>query len=163
MNAQQHNAANNPALQGQMAAAILNANKEMEAKQTESKHTPNTPVPAIVVRKDLLGNRILFLADTQDLATGSIQYWDGKKGSKPATAPIEFYKSTKPIENGEEVKKLVQDYSKEFQQKEVVLRQRLIKSTVLNRDEQGNTEKVNVDDYKQRLLAAVTKAINETL
>jgi hypothetical protein len=164
MNTQQNNPAANPALQGAMASAILSANKEAEQKAAAPKQ--NTPAlgtaPAIVPRKDLLGNHILFLADEQDTEAGTIKYWDGKKGSKPSTAPIEFYRSTKPMDNEQDVQKLVQGYSKETNQKEFLLRKRLIKETVLNRDVQGKSEKTDIDAYKQKLIAALTKAIMES-
>ena len=163
MNTQNANVANNPALQGAMANAILEANKAME-QQAPAKKVAQPIVgtaPAIVPRKDLLNNNILFLADTQNRDDNSIQYWDGKKGSQPTSVSLAFYKSTKPIESEEEVKKLVQDFSKQFGKKEVILRQRLIKESVLNRDADGKAEKTDVDAYKQKLIAAITKAIME--
>jgi len=120
--------------------------------------------PMIVVRQDLLGNRYVFLVDTHDRVNNTIKFWDGKKGSKPADAPIQFYKGTTPIENEEIRKKLIQDFSKEFGHKEIVVRQRLVKfSAAMERDEQGQAATVDVNDFKTRLLAAITKAINETL
>lgn len=153
-------------IQGPMQAAIHAANILATEKQAAPVNKNTQPAvanaPAIVPRRDLLGNRILFLADTQNREAGTIQYWDGKKGSKAGTAPLEFYKSTKPIESEEDVKKLVQDFSKEFGQKEVILRQRLIKESVLARDSEGKADKTDVDAYKIKLVAAITKAIMET-
>lgn len=161
MNTQNHG--NTPAIPGAMQAAIHSANILSEQKNMEQKK--NSPMlgsaPAIVPRRDLLGNRVLFLADTQNRETGSIQYWDGKKGSKLATAPLAFYKSTKPIDSEEEVKKFVQDYSKEFGQKEFILRQRLIKGSVLERDEDGKVDKVDVEALKVKLMQAFKDALDK--
>lgn len=143
-------------MQGPMQAAIHAAN--ISAKEKADKD--DTPMPAIVARQDLLGNKIIFLADTQT-KEGKITYWDGKKGSKPSTAPIEFYKSTKPLATKEEVIKMVQDFSKEFGVKNVEIRQRLIKGSVLHRDAEGNVEDKELDSYKERLIAAIAKTIRE--
>jgi len=150
----------NAGVQTAMSAALHSANIENIVKAGEAKSTDQLDSPALVCRVDLLGAKIVFLANSQDRTAGTIKFWGGKKGDKTlVTAPIDFYKSTRVIENEESVKKLVQDFSTTFGHKTVILRQRLVKSSVLDRDEGGNTNSVNVDEYKQKLIAAITKAI----
>lgn len=119
-------------------------------------------LPAVIARTDLLGHNVLFLADTHNRENDTIQYWDGKKGSKPTQAPIAFYHSTKPVQKAEDATKLVQDFSKETGAKEVIVRQRLVKESSLRRTPEGGVAPDDLNAYKERLIAAITKAIRET-
>jgi hypothetical protein len=147
-------------LQGPMQAAIHATNILAEQKKEAEQKSIKAP-PAVVFRKDLLNNRVAFLADTQNREADTIQYWDGKKGSKPTEVSMQYYKSTKPIESQEEVTKFVQDFSKEFGTKELVVRQRLLKSSVLDRDSEGKVDKTEIEAWKQKLLSSLTKIIME--
>lgn len=149
----------NAGVNTQMAAALHNANVDSIIKTSEAPlHSP-----MLVCRKTLLNERIVFIAETQDREANTIQFWAGKKGDKTlTTAPLEFYKSTKPIDSEEDVKALVQVYSTTFKVSSVIVRQRLVKESSIKRDEAGNTSTVNVDEYKQKLIVAITKAIMES-
>lgn len=143
---------------GVLAQALHNANVAEIIKASEA------PVhsPMLVCRKTLLNERIVFIAESQDREANTIQFWAGKKGDKTlTTAPLEFYRSTKPVGSEEDVKALVQAYSTTFKVSSVIVRQRLVKESSLKQDEAGNTNAVNVDEFKQKLIAALTKAVME--
>jgi len=142
----------------QMAAALHGANIESIVKASEAPlHSP-----MLVCRRTLLNEKIVFIAESQDRLKNTIDFWSGKKGDKTlTTAPLEFYKSTKPLETDEDVKALVQSYSTTFKVSSVILRQRLVKESSIKQDDAGNTNTVNVDDFKQKLIAALTKAVME--
>lgn len=131
--------------------------------QANNANVMGAHVVSIIPRTDLLGHNVLFLADTHNREAGTIQYWDGKKGNKPQQAPVEFYKSTKPIKGEEDAKKLMQDFSQEFGVKEFIPRQRLVKESALPRSAEGSISADDIEAYKTRLIAAITKAIKETV
>ena len=137
---------------------LANALHAANIQQIEKESKPD---PMIVLRRDLLNNKYIFLVDSHNRSTNTISFLDGKKGSKPVEAPIQFYHNTLPIESEDERKALVNFYTKETGAKTVHLRQRLVKSSVLERDEDGKGNTVDVDAYKQKLIAAITKAILE--
>lgn len=165
MNTHQNNPSNNPAFQGQMAQAVLKATKESEEKMKEKEIVVSGEIPSIVVRKDVLGHNFLFRADKEDRTKGVIEYWDGKKGSQMQVAPIEFYRNTKPIESDEEVKKLVQDFSRQFGYKNFNLRARLMKESVMRKADPAKEgdDKAARKEFADKLVSALTKAVYQAL
>jgi hypothetical protein len=149
--AQNNDTANNAIANAMKAAGALKGSKDVVA---------NAPsMTSVVFRKDRINNFYTFLPETQDRKGGTVQMWDGKKGSKPFPVDTLFYKTTVPVED-EAVPGLVERFTKEFGVKQVVLRKRLFKESI-QRDDEGKVEKVDIEDYKARLKVALIKAIDE--
>lgn len=110
--------------------------------------------PMIVPRVDLLQNRVIFLAHTQKKDTGEIQYINLKDGVLN-TAPVEYYRSTKPVDEEATLKDMVRKFSSLTGSKNFHLRKRLVKSHVLERDEDGKVDAKGLDDLQVKLLKAV--------
>lgn len=144
---------------GAIAQALHSANMESVMKAMEAAPT----APMLVCRKTLLNERVVFIAETQNREENTISFWAGKKGDKTLVkAPLEFYRSTKPCDSEEDVKRLVQDYTSTFKVSSVIIRQRLVKEGSIKADDSGHTNTVNVDEYKKKLIAALTKTIMES-
>lgn len=148
-------------LQNAMQAAVLSANAVVEKKLSDTKQG----VPMIVPRVDLLGNRILVLADSLDPEKDTIQYYDLKKGKMPQTVSAAYYRSTKKIEDVSEVAKLVQDFSKLTGNKEIILRERLLKESsrrVADPEKLGDDVAAN-KEFADKLVRAISNAIYKAL
>lgn len=121
--------------------------------------------PAVIIRQDWTGRKMVFLADTQNKAEGTLKVWDVSNGPKGAIleVPMAYYKSTHKIENDEEVKGVIQKFSKEFKVNELIQRQRLFKEQILTAPEptKEDAPKVSNKEVAEKLIAAMTKAINE--
>lgn len=145
-------------LQGAVAAAMLKANKDHQA--TGATATFSNVIPSVIPRTDLLNQDVIFLAHTLDREAETIQYWDMKKGSKPTTVGTAYYKSTRPVKDPQKVTQMVQTFSKEFGTKEVILRERLVKSS-MDRAEDGNVNSESIEDFKARFRNAIEKMLAE--
>lgn len=139
------------------------ATKEIAVNTTKAAEKPaETPnnvvemgdIPAIVPRIDLLGNRVLFLVKTQNPDTGEIHYYNLKDGTVNV-APVEYYRSTNPVEQEDVISKMVNQFMSKTGSKNVILRKRLIKGHVLERDEDGKVDAKSVDTLKDNLLKAL--------
>lgn len=142
-----------------MQAAIKAASDKQQASNVQN--IKDSTLVSIVPRLSVLGEPLVFLPASVDYDANTIDFWDGKKGSKLRTAPIEFYRISKPYENQEDSGKLSGMFAKEFGHSLVHARQRLVKNGKLQRDNEGKANAIDIEDYKKRLLAAITKAINE--
>jgi hypothetical protein len=120
-------------------------------------------IPRIVVRQDVRGKQYVFFVDSEDRAAGTIEMFDVSTGkAEKETVKVEFYKqATKPVENVKEKDKAVEAVIKTFGVSRVIVRARLVKEGSLQQDEEGKANTVDVAAWKQRLIAAVTKAIME--
>lgn len=159
-------------VQGAVAAALAKATNEANAKaHSNVAHIikANSPqaaahheLPALIPRTDLLNQDVIFLANTLDRDAETIQYYDMKKGSKPTTVSTAYYKSTRPVKDPARISQMVQQYSKEFGTKEVILRERLVKSSAaVERGDDGSVSKESLDEWKNKLVQALTKVIME--
>lgn len=111
-------------------------------------------VPAIVPRIDLLQNRVLFLVKTENIETGEISYFNVKDGTINV-APVEYYRSTKPVEEDDVISKMVNQFMSKTGSKNVILRKRLIKNHMLERDSEGKVDAKGLDALQASLLKAV--------
>jgi hypothetical protein len=120
-------------------------------------------IPRIVVRQDVRGKQYVFFVDSEDRAAGTIEMFDVSTGkAEKETVKVEFYKqATKPVENVKEKDKAVEAVIKTFGVQRVIVRARLVKEGSLQQDDEGKSNNVDVDAFKKRLIAAVTKAIME--
>lgn len=148
-------------VQSSLQAAMLRASNEAAAKSapvTNVAPINAAKLKAVVVRRDLLGSTLVFDVDSHVKTPEGefIDYFDGK-GMK--TAPIQYYHVAKPV-TADIAAKTVEGYAKTMKLAQVHIRQRLVKNLV-NRDEQGNGNTVDIDNFKAKLLAAITKAIQE--
>jgi hypothetical protein len=166
MNAQTHSQSVTTQ-QTALAAAIKSASDKAQEKAdnvaniVKANQPHSQELPMLIPRTDLLNQDVIFLAHTLDRTAETIQYYDMKKGSKPSTAGLGYYKSTRPIKDASKVTKMVQDYSKEFGVKEVILRERLVKSNAPEKAEDGSVNKADLEAWKQKLIQALTKTIME--
>ena len=149
------------ALQGALQSAIK-ASGDKVSSITKTPTTSPDDLPLLIVREDLLGRHAVFLANTLDRENDTLSYWDLKKGNKPMPVSTAFYRSTKPVKDKTLVGKIVEQYSKEFGAKSVVLRERLIKEGSMPRDEGGGVNSESIEDFKTRFRAAIDKML-ETL
>lgn len=164
MNAQPQTATQSAAtLQNAMQAALLKSTKEAEAKQAandkQTAPVAQAKMRSIVVRKDRLGNFVVFDVDTHKKTEAGefISAWDGKHITE---APIDYYKvATKPVTE-EEGKKVSAEYAKAFKLTHINVRMRLEKNRI-ERDAAGQANTVDVNAFLDQLLSAVTKAIND--
>lgn len=146
-----------------LAAAIKSANDKVADITKAQPQTNVTDLPLLIVREDLLGHHVVFLANTLDREKGQLSYWDLKKGSKPTPVSTAFYRSTRPVKDRDLVNKIVEQYSKEFGAKSVILRERLIKEGTAPRAEDGSISANDLNDYKLKLKAAFVKALDKAL
>lgn len=165
MNAQQHavpmtKSQEQQAVQGAMQQAILKASTEAANKSAQTNVSPINAgkLKAVVVRRDLLGATLVFDVDSHvKNETGEfIDYFDGKSVK---TAPIQYYHVAKPV-SSDEAAKFVENYAKHMKVSQVQLRQRLIKNLV-NRADDGSVQKEDLEQWKQKLIQALTKTIME--
>lgn len=119
------------------------------------------PMQSLVLRKDMLGNKYAFLPETEDREAKTVQMWDGKKGSKPIPVDVRFYKTTLPMENNEDIQEFVKAYSSTFGLKQIHIRKRMIKSGILERDDSGSVAQNDLTAWKEKLKAALIKAVDE--
>ena len=148
-------------LQNSLQRAILGVsnklNEEKPAVQPTSNvsimkpntQAANSSLPMLIPRTDLLGGNGLFLAHTFDRSAKTIQFWDMKKGSKPRVVSKAFYDSTLPMVDREQSTKMVQEFSKEFGAKEVVLRSRLVKGSMADKEPDGSISQESLKAWKE--------------
>jgi hypothetical protein len=148
--------------QNALQAAMARASNDKAPDIAKTPQTNVTDLPLLIVREDLLGHYAVFLANTLDREKDQLSYWDLKKGSKPIAVSTAYYRSTKPVKDKAIVAKIVEQYSKEFGAKSVVLRERLIKEGSMPRDEVGGVNSESIEDFKARFRAAIDKML-ETL
>jgi hypothetical protein len=145
---------------GAIAHALAKASKAAEMQNNASASTPTQgKMKSIVVRKDRLGNFVVFDIDThaKNEQGEFIDAWDGKSVK---SAPIDYYKiATKPVST-EESAKVSSDYAKAFKLTHVHVRQRLEKNKI-HGDNEGKANTVDIEDFKTRLKAAIIKAIDD--
>ena len=152
-------------VQGAMQQAILRANEASSTKGTATILPANTAavnhnIPMVIPRIDLLLNRVVFLANTLDRDAETIQYMDLKKGKKE-TASLAYYKSTTPVKESSDAIKMVNEFAKTTGAKELVMRERLVKASAPERKEDGSVSANDLTEWKQKLIAALTKTILE--
>lgn len=155
---------NNPTMPSAMQAAIHSANILSEQK-TKEKQVENTDAPLIIPCVDLLGNKIVVMADSLDTEKNTVQFYNLKQGNKPQTIDAAYYKSAKKIKDKTEVTKLVQDFSKATGVKSVVLRERLVKESARRQadvNKPGDAAAAN-KEFADKLISAITVAINKAL
>lgn len=157
MNTQHNNPANNPQFQGQIASAILKATKESDVKASDSKATQ---MHTILIRHDVQNRPVVFLPETYSKEANKISYWAGDKAGNVVETTADYYHTSKPAP-ADVVKEMTQKYSARFHAKEILVRQRLFKSGILDRDSEGKVETSEIESFKERLVKAVTKAIME--
>lgn len=157
--------------QGAIAAAMAEANKafdwkgkqEPKEKKFDDGHVAQA---AVVVRRTVLGDVILFRADKEDREKGTIEYFDGKKGSQMQVAPLEFYRQTKPAEQ-EEVRRMVATFAKQFGFKDATIhvRARLQKESVMRKADANipGDEQASHKELADKLIAGISKAIYQAL
>lgn len=171
MNTNQNANVQNNQAQGAVAAAMMEANKAFEAKNNKNTvqkfDDGHIPTASVVVRRTVLGDIVLFRADKEDREKGTIEYFDGKKGSQMQVAPIEFYKQTKPVENPEDTRKMVAGFAKQFGMKDsaIHVRARLQKESVMRKADPAvaGDEKASQKEFADKLLAAIHKAVYDAL
>lgn len=150
--------------QGALQQAMLKANEQHKvASNVQPINQKDASLVSIVPRLSVLGEPLVFLPASVNYEANTIDFWDGKKGSKVRTAPLEFYKISKPFDadRTEDSAKLGASFAKEFGHALIHSRQRLVKQSSLQRDAEGKASQVDIEDFKKRLIAAVTKAVNE--
>lgn len=151
--------------QGALQQAILKATTEAANKSAPTilpaQAAANHNIPMVIPRVDLLLNRVVFLANTLDRDAETVQYMDLKKGGKPQTASLAYYKSTKPVKENADAIKMVNEFAKHTGTKELVMRERLIKASAPERANDGSVSKESLDEWKNKLVAALTKVILE--
>lgn len=148
--------------QNALQAAMLKASNEAAAKASNVTPIDKNQMVAIVPRVGILGEQLAFLPNTVNYDAGTIEYWNMKKGQKPQVAPLEFYKVSKPVDDKTVSAHISGAFAKEFGHQHILSRERLVKRTV-QRDNEGNANTVDVEAYKERLIASITKAIRETM
>ena len=150
-------------LQGAVAHALLKANVEHEAliaaKQSNvtimkpTMSANSSEIPMLIPRTDLLGNNVLFLANTLNREASTLQMYDMQKGHKTRIVSKAFYDSTLPISDKALMTEMVQTYCKEFKVTEAVLRARLIKGSQVVKSEDGSISKEAQEAWKNEMKA----------
>ncbi len=119
----------------------------------------------IIIRTDLRGNTAVFDADTE--TENSIMMWDGVHGHHMESVSLAYYKSTVPMDDKEKLESLIKGWTSNFGDREIVIRQRLVKRTVKayqaaqNGPEgsQATQRMVDIEKLKRDLLSAFSKAL----
>lgn len=109
--------------------------------------------PAVVFRKDYTGNNFVFFADTQNKEANTITAYDVSKGAKQGliTVPHAFYKTTLKLEDEQDIVAVSQKLSRDLGLKQLHMRQRLYKDTVLQKDVEGKVDAPDVAAIKTQL------------
>ena len=147
-------------VQSSLQAAMLKASNEAAAKAPNVTPIDKNQMVAIVPRVGILGEQLAFLPNTVNYEAGTIEYWNMKKGQKPQVAPLEFYKVSKPVDDKTVSAHISGAFAKEFGHQHILSRERLVKRTV-QRDNEGNANTVDIENFKSRLKAAIIKAIDD--
>lgn len=120
-------------------------------------------IPRIVVREGLRGEKLVFFVDSET-PDGTIEMYDTSSGkAEKEVVKVLFYKqATGPIKDIKEKDKVVSAVVKAFNFPRVILRERLVKETSrIQQDDSGKAATVDLNSYKEKLIAAITKAIRE--
>lgn len=155
-------------VQGAVAAALAKATNEAAVKSNSNvahilpANASNTAtgIPMLVPRVDLLGTKILVLADSLDTEADTVKYYDLKKGSKPHTVSAAYYRSTKRLTEQSEIVKLANEFSKATGVKELIMRERLVKiGSSVERTEEGGVSANDLLEWKNKLISEITRVI----
>lgn len=150
--------------QNALQAALGRANEKANEKSNNVAPitaTGKDSVVSIVPRSTILGERLVFLPASVDYEKSTIDYWDMKKGSKLRSAPLEFYRMSKPLDDQEEAVSIGSAFAKEFGHAHIHSRQRLVKKGSLERADDGSVNKRELDAWKQKLISEITRVIME--
>lgn len=113
----------------------------------------------LLIRKDLRNNAVVFDVDTEGEDT--IKAWDGIQGHPMEDVSLAFYRSTVPLDDKAKVEELIKGWTDCFGDKEIIVRQRLIKrnSKVGSDKPVENIRPIDVEKLKRDLLSAFSKAL----
>lgn len=113
----------------------------------------------LIIRKDLRNQPAVFDADTET-DTG-IKMWNGVHGSHMEDVSLAYYKSTVPLEDKEQVEKLIKGWTSNFGDREIMVRQRLIKRSAKAKEGETQTQPESIDKakFKKDFLKAVEKML----
>ena len=120
-------------------------------------------IPRIVVREGLRGEKLVFFVDSET-PQGTIEMYDtaSPKAEKEVVKVLFYKQATGPIKDVKEKDKVVSAVVKAFNFPRIILRERLVKeNSKIQQDDNGKANTVDLNDYKEKLIAAITKAIRE--
>lgn len=117
----------------------------------------------LILRKDLLGNPAIFDADTQK--ESGIMMWNGVHGAHMKEVPEAYYRTTVAMDNQEEKDTLLKGWTSNFGDRELNVRQRLIKNITKPAAAQDAQTTVGglTAQQKTNLLKAFTAAMEKAL
>ena len=150
--------------QNALQAAMLKASKDMEKATPITVNTLSKELQSVIGRVTVLGEHLLFIVDTHtkdDEKGERIKYWT--HGSNALRdAPAEFYKQSKPLDK-ESTQKLVMAYGKAMKVQHLVVRQRLVKETAAQRQDDGSISKEAQEAWKEATKSKMKAAFNKAL
>lgn len=114
----------------------------------------------IIIRNGLRGEVAVFDADTE--TESNIKMWDGVHGHAMEDASLAYYRSTVPVEDKAKVEEIIKNWTSNFGDREIFVRQRLVKRTSKNKEGAASAENVrpiDVEKLKRDLLSAFSKAL----
>lgn len=113
----------------------------------------------IIVRNGLRNEVAVFDADTE--TDTSIKMWDGVHGHPMEDASLAYYRSTVPVEDKTKVEEIIKNWTSNFGDREIFVRQRLIKRSAKAKDGASveNVRPIDVEKLKRDLLSAFSKAL----
>lgn len=111
-------------------------------------------IPRVVFRADVRGTAFAFWVDTMSLEKDTIIMLDMTHGKEKEEVPLAFYKTLKPMESKQR-DKAVAALTEKLGINRIIVRDRLLKSHVLERDTEGKVEAKHVADLEKSLLKAV--------
>lgn len=111
-------------------------------------------IPRVVFRSDVRGTAFAFWVDTMSLEKDTITMLDMTHGKEKEEVPLAFYKTLRPMETKQR-DKAVAALIEKLGISRIIVRDRLLKAHVLERDTEGKVEKTDVANLEKKLLMAV--------
>lgn len=118
--------------------------------------------PRVVIRSDARSKLYAFFVDSENRTAGTLDMIDLSSGNaEKEVVNVSFYKqATMPVADDAR-DKAVAKLTKLLNVPRLIVRSRLVKEGSLNRDDEGKSNTVDIEAFKKRLIASITKAILE--
>lgn len=127
---------------------------EQVAPVQTTSHIDLSEIPRVVFRCDVRNSVFVFWVDTMDLHKKTISMLDMTHGSEREEVPVDFYKTLRPMEQKAQ-DKAVKQLTEKLGINRLVVRSRLLKSHMLERDTEGKVDEKSIEALKANLLQAV--------